>query len=265
MGALGQVQQMVLGSPVVHRQCRQPVRILVSCRLRGGIALGWILLGIGCVAPCSGAETSAPPANLEFLPLAQGVTLTKHPTLPVLYVGCYGFPEQKNLITFQLRADGTIISNSMKVCEDYFSVDGKKPDFIYRIVRRPAVFPKENVLILACTPNYHGPYFAGTNNNECAVVPLDEQAKPAKLLQSFRTSNSTKAGLMSMYGDPTTSRLYLAYYVSFGWCQLGGDGLPVTKEFVPVPCPINQWYITYFPDWLRFYTMPPGPGLYSFK
>lgn len=213
-----------------------------------------------------GAQTSAPPANVEFIVLGQANTLAKHPTLPVLYVGCYGYPEQKNLITFRLGDNGAVLTNTMKVCEDYFSVDGKNPEFMYRILPRPVVLPKENVLVLACTPNIPASFFAQTNNNECAVVALDEQGQPTKLLKAFRTSYTTIGiQLMGARADPTTRRLYLAYYVYFGWCELGADGLPVTREFVPMPVPINQWYWAYVPAWQRFFTMPPGPSLTILK
>src|SRR5690242_16528294 len=96
--------------------------------LNHGAALGLLLSLLYLPSSIPAAETSAPPANVEYVPVPQACTLGKHPALPVLYVGCYGFPGQRNLITFQLGHDGSIATNTMKVCDDYFSVDGKKPE-----------------------------------------------------------------------------------------------------------------------------------------
>src|ERR1051326_7474126 len=54
-----------------------------------------------------------------------------------------------------------------------------------RLLRRAGVLPKENVLVLSCSPDSHGPYFAQTNNNECAVLALDGQGEATKLLKAL--------------------------------------------------------------------------------
>ena len=230
-----------------------------------GAAIGFLYSILAPLSSVFAAETSAPPANIEYVPVSQAWTLARHPTLPVLYVGCYGAPESKNLMTFRLNENGSILTNGQKVYDNYLSVNGTNAEFRYRILPRPVVLPKENVLVLACSPDSHGPYFAQTNNNECAVLALDGQGEATKLLKALRTSYTAREPLMAARADPLTQRLYLAYYVYFGWCELGTNGLPVSGQFVPISCPINQWYWQYVPAWQRFFTMAPAPGLNIFR
>lgn len=233
--------------------------------LKFSIVMLCVLLCCSFDACTQTAVTSPPPAQVVFVPDPGATLLSKHPTLPLLYVVCNGVAESKNLETFRLNADGSIIADSKKVCDNYFTQDGKNPDLVYSLVR-PSVLPDKNILYLAAQPGYPAKYFAVTNNNEFAAVALDDQGQPSKLLRAFRLDNTAREPLMiDMRCEPTTRRLYIAYYVYFGWCALGNDGLPVSDKFNPISCPINQWYWAYIPEWKRFFTMPPGPSLNIFK
>src|ERR1041385_6575880 len=85
--------------------------------------------------------TSPPPAEIVFVPHPDGSFLTKHPTLPVLYLGCYIAPDAKNLATFQLNTDGTLNTNSIRAF-NYFSVNPTNVFYRYQ-VQRPIVLAEE--------------------------------------------------------------------------------------------------------------------------
>src|ERR1043166_2317283 len=211
------------------------------------------------------SETSPPPANVEFVPCSAAYALTKHPTLPLLYLACYRAPESKNLATIRLNTDGSILTNSLKFWENYFSANGTNNDFGYRIATRPSVLPGENLLFLAAVPDYPAKFYGETNNNEFATVALDEQGQPAKLLKAFRGSDTALGQLIAIGCDPLTRRLLVAYYVYFGWYEIGADGVPVSRHFNPIQCPINQWYWVHRQEWDRYFIMPPGPSLTVLK
>ena len=51
---------------------------------------------------------------------------------------------------------------------------------------RPTVAAEFNTLYLGIVPVLPAKFFAATNNNQLAVVALDEQGQPRKLRKAFR-------------------------------------------------------------------------------
>ena len=125
-------------------------------------------------------------------------TLTKHPTLPVLYLTANSAPESKNLITVRLNADGSLAADGQKAWPDYFTINPTNSSFRYSIPR-PVVVADEKILYLGAWPA-DSALFDVTNNNSVAAVSLDEQGQPVKLLKAFRTTH-TELGVLAMAWD----------------------------------------------------------------
>lgn len=209
--------------------------------------------------------TSPPPSQVVLVPHPYLMSLTKHPTLPVVYGTFHSAPESRNLVTFRLNADGTLLPGGQKEWDDFFTADPKNPDFAYRLYR-PTVNAVKNILYLGQWPYDVPKYFANTNNAEVVAVSLDEQGLPAKLLRRIRTDYTTKESLVDLRYEPTMRRLILSYWTTFGWCAIGEDGLPTTGHFNAVPAIMTTWYMwLYVPEWQRFYATRPTPSLMTFK
>jgi hypothetical protein len=203
--------------------------------------------------------TSPPPTQVVLVTNSYACALTKHPALPVLYLTCYGAPQSKNLITFRLNTDGSWIAEGQKAWPDYFSVNSTNADYRYYIPR-PVIAPEEKILYLVNYPLNPPVYYAETNNNAVAVVGLDEQGLPAKLLTAFRTTD-TEQGLYAVGWVPTSRRLLLSYGTYFGWCQMDKAGLPVTNQFQLLYPPSNFWFYLYETEWQRYYGYERNAGL----
>lgn len=213
-----------------------------------------VVLWIGMAAGFGQNSTSVPP-QVVVVPIPWAWAVVRHPSLPVLYVTGQAMPESKNLFTFCLNADGSIDPGSKRVCDDYFSADGKKPSFQHRI-HRPAINTEKRVVYLAAYPLSANSVttYGDTNNFEYAAVALDEQGQPAKRLKLFRTDQSGQQGLMGIRYESSLRRLFFTYYSTTQWTELDQDGLPVsinpTKWF---NAGINFWAWIYVPEWHRFY------------
>lgn len=207
------------------------------------------------------AVTSLPP-HVVCIPLPTAYKVAKHPSLPVLYVGCYTPGQTNRLVTFRLAADGAIVAGSQRECEDYFLTEGMAKPFDHRILR-PAINAVKKLLYLPAYPEVP-PYtpYADTNNCEFAVVALDDEGQPSKRLRLFRTDITGTQGLIRIGFDPHFARLWLAYYSSFCWLDLGPDGLPITDK---VGWLQQFWQWQYVPDWQRFYLTRPDSTLTIFK
>jgi hypothetical protein len=208
------------------------------------------------------AVTSLPP-QVVCIPLPSAYQVAKHPTLPVLYVGCYTPGQTNRLVTFRLAGDGSIIASSKRECEDYFSFDGKTPSFDHRILR-PAVNAEKKLIYLPAYPEYPAGTTAYTNANnfEFAAVALDDEGQPAKRLKLFRTEVTATQGLINIVFDPHFARLWIAYYSSFCWLNLDADGLPTSNKVGYLQ---QFWYWQYVPEWRRFYFTRPDSTLTIFK
>jgi len=204
--------------------------------------------------------TSPPPAELVFIPNPRGFTLSKHPTLPVLYVGCYIAAESRNLATYPLNPDGTVNTNGMRAL-DYFSGNSTDSRDRYQIMR-PIVLPKEKILYLACTPGYPQ-FFDNTNHQQIAAVALDDQGQPGKILKAFRTTHDEKE-VCGWQFDATTRRIYISYHAYFGWIGLDKNGLPVSDQFTYIPNLVNFWHWVYVPEWQRFFARQTGTSIAIF-
>src|ERR1043166_8546465 len=126
---------------------------------------------------------SPPPGQVVIVTNPRAYSLTKHPTLPVLYLTCSGAPESTNLITLRLNADGTLVRDSQRTWPDYLTTNPTNENFRYAIPR-PIVLAEERILYLASCPVDPPRYCADTNNNEVAVIGLDGQGQPGKLLKA---------------------------------------------------------------------------------
>lgn len=197
------------------------------------------------------AVTSLPPAQVLLVTNAYAFALTKHPTLPLLYLTGYGAPGSTNLITVRLNADGSLMADSQRAWPDYLTTNATNDNFRY-YMPRPVVLAEEKVLYLASCQFSPGPYYAETNNHEVAVVGLDDQGQPTKRLQGFRTGY-TEMGISALGWDPAARRLFLSYNTYFGWCQMDKAGLPVSNQFHLLYYPNNFWYYVYAPEWQRFF------------
>ena len=195
--------------------------------------------------------TSAPPAQVCVVTNAYAFSIAKHPILPVLYLTGYGAPDSKNLTTVRLSADGSLANDSQQSWPDYFTTNPTNGNFLY-YVPRPIVRAEEKILYLAACPFYVAPYYAETNNHEIAIVGLDDQGLPSKLLKGFRTTY-TEQGIASLGWQPVARRLFVSYNTYFGWCQMDKAGLPISNEFHLLYAPNNFWYYVYNNEWQRFY------------
>lgn len=206
--------------------------------------------------------TSPPPANVVFVPSPSSYYFSKHPSLPILYVGGYYVAGSKNLITFPLNADGTVNPNGMRAY-NFFTRTGTNELERYSLAR-PIVLPEERVLYLGAIASAATYYTADTNNQEIAVVSLDEAGQPGKLLRAIRTSHGEKE-IRGWEFDPTTRRLYISYHTYFGWIPVGKDGLPESDKFMYIPGVQTCWQWVYVPEWQRYFARQTDSGLIAFK
>jgi hypothetical protein len=204
--------------------------------------------------------------RVEFVPVAGAYQVAKHPTLPALYVGLYDAPESKNLITFRLGPDGSILTNSQRVCDDYFSADGKTPSFRH-CLRSIAVNAEKGLLCLAAYPVTANSVttYGDTNNFDFVVVALDAEGQPAKRLRLFRSDISGQQGFMNLRYLPSLRRLFLNYYTTVSWLDLGNDGVPVSGKTASLLAPHTMWNWVYVPEWDRFYGNRVGSELAIFE
>src|ERR1043166_2985204 len=193
----------------------------------------------------SGAQSPASDGvpQVVFVPVPQAYSLAKHPSLPVLYVGCSFAPEAKNLVTFRIDAEGRLIADSRRDWPDWFTSDPKNGDFVYTLWR-PTVWAEKSVLYLGASVGYRDKFFAVSNHNEFAAISLDAEGQPARPLRLFRTDLTNKDTLMGLHFDPATRRLYVNYYYGFGWCDLDEQGLPRPSPFQVVSGVGHFW------DWV---------------
>lgn len=205
--------------------------------------------------------TSPPPAEIVFVSNPYGYFLTKHPKLPMLYLGCYVAPEAKNLVTLQLAADGAVNTNSLRSF-NYFSENPTNELWRY-LVQKPIVLPEEKILYLAAVPSYHH-FFAHTNHQEIAAIALDDEGQPGKILRAIRTSHGEKE-IRGWQFEPTTRRLYMSYHSYFGWIPIGKDGLAESDKFNLLAAVQTCWQWVYVPAWQRFYARQTDSGLVVFK
>jgi hypothetical protein len=221
--------------------------------------LSCALLAVLLVA--TSAPAAAPP-SVVFVPLPAACSVVKHPTLPVLYVGQES-EGTNNLVTYRLNADGSLITESKRACDDYFSLDGKAPSFRHSL-KRPAVNAEKSIVYLAAYPVTANSVttYAMTNNQEFAAVTLDEAGQPAKRLQLFRTDITGTQGFIGIGFDPNFARLWITYYSSFGWIDLGTNGLPISANMKYIH---QFWRWQYVPEWSRLYVTRPDSGLCILK
>lgn len=199
------------------------------------------------------ANTSPPPVQVVLVANLHAHTITKHPALPLLYLTLNSAPESKNLVTIRLAADGSLLDGGQKAWPDYLSTDPTNQNFRYAIPR-PIMLAEERILYLAAAPFDPRVYNAVTNNNEIAVIGLDEHGEPAKRVAAFRTTNPGN-GILSMGWDPLARRLFFSYQINgwFGWCQMDRAGLPVSNQTHFLTLLNSFWSFVYQPEWGRFY------------
>jgi hypothetical protein len=239
-------------SVVASRSC---ARLLLAIG-RFGVAVAMLALDAA-----GQSVTSPPPANVVFVAHPSGYYLTKHPTLPMLYLGGYYAAESKNLITFQLASDGTVNTNSLRTF-NYFSENPTNDQWRY-MVQRPIVLTEEKILYLAAVPS--GPqFFAHTNHQEIAAVALDDEGQPGQVLKAIRTSHGEKE-IRGWEFDPTTHRLYMSYHSYFGWIPVGKDGLPASDHFRLMHYVQTCWQWVFVPQWQRFFARQTDGGLVVFR
>lgn len=208
------------------------------------------------------APSSSLPPQAVHVPYPYAWRITRHPALPVLYLGCNGAPGQKNLITFQLDARGNVLTNTLREFTDFFTDDGNNPTNVYSVLD-PIVLPEEKVLLLASTPANAPLYSLNSNAHHVAAVALDADGQPAKKLASFRTTHMEGSISVTRYlaGE---KRLYISYGSYWGWCPVGADGVP-SPEFRMLPAPYNFWQFEFVPRWNRFYGVSAGNTLMMFR
>jgi hypothetical protein len=225
-------------------------------RLSGVLLLAFALDSLGQ------AVTSPPPANVMFVPNPYGYYFSRHPSLPVLYVGGYYAPESKNLITYPLNPDGTVNTNGMRSF-NFFTRTGTNDLERYSLAR-PIVLPEERVLYLGVIPSAATYLTSDTNNQEIAAVSLDDAGQPVKVLKAIRTSHSEKE-IRGWEFDPSTRRLYLSFHTYFGWLPVNREGLPESDKFNLILYIQTCWQWAYLPEWKRFYARQTDSGVLVFK
>lgn len=243
-------------SPLVDTRTR-----LQSATYAAGIV--WLLAG-ACLAPVTATAnpvTSPPPPEVVFVPHAAAMYLTKHPKLPVVYLGCYYAAEHKNLATFPLHADGTVNTNGMQSF-NWFTRDGTNELERYSL-QRPIVLPEERILLLGSIPSAATYLSSDTNNAEIVAVSLDESGLPTQVRHGLRTTHGEKE-IRAWQFDPGSRRLYLSYHSYFGWIPIGADGVPASNEFRLVPSVMTVWGWVYEPRWNRFFGRQTSSGLTIF-
>ena len=220
-----------------------------------------LLLALILCAPILAATPPSP--QIVFVPSPQAYALAKHPTLPVLYVGCSVAPESKNLITYRIDAEGKLIADSRRDWPDWFTTDGKNRDFMYQLWR-PAVWAEKKVLYLTAAPSYADRFYGVTNHPEFVAVSLDAEGQPAKRVAAWR-SGEPRGTPMGIRCDPATRRLYVNYYFVFGWCALDEKGLPTPNRFQQIPFIGNFWDWTLASEWHRCFGMPGGMNVSMYQ
>jgi hypothetical protein len=203
------------------------------------------------LASAHGGETDSSPSQIVIVSHPQALRLTKHPTLPVLYLGCAYAPESKNLVTYRLNPDGSLMANSQRAHDDFLTDDRKKPAPEYRLLR-PIVLAEARVLLLAAWP-YDGRRFNATSHAQhLAAVALDDEGQPLRSLETFRTTYR-KSTPFTMHYDSSTRRLFLTYdNGQFGWCEVRTDGVP-SDRFHALSAWEHFYYYTLWPAAQRFY------------
>ena len=215
------------------------------------------------VAMAVEAANATSPAALVFVCHPRGITLTKHPAKPILYVTCTAAQGSKNLVSLQIDAAGNVLTNSARSF-NFFDSNPTNQPYQHAIVR-PALLAEEGVLYLAVQPDYPA-YFANTNHQEIAAVAVDADGQPAKLLRSFRTTY-TPQGIRGLQWEPTARRLYVSYNVHFGWMSIGKDGLAEPEKYKAIDGVLECWNWVFVPAWQRFYARQTrtNAGLTLFK
>jgi len=219
-----------------------------------------IIVAFSMHAAAAGAP-SAP--AISFVCHHRGITLTKHPAKPILYMTCAAAGESKNLVSLQLDANGSVLTNTTRSF-NFFDSNPKHQPYQHAIVR-PALLAEEGILYLAVQPDYPA-YLQHTNHQEIAAIGLDADGQPTKVLRAFRTSH-TGQGIRTLQWEPTTRRLYLSYVVHFGWMSVGKDGLPEPPKFNEAGGMVECWNWVFVPAWQRFYARQTrtAAGLTLFK
>lgn len=204
--------------------------------------------------------TNAAP-NVVFVPVTNTSVVVKHPALPVLYLNSLSYP--RNLLTVQLGADGVPVAGSTKAWGDFFSTDTNDVNQSYTIAKWPGVSVERNLLYVGMQPNPGVAYHASSNRTEFAVIKLDAAGLPVEgSAKPFRVVVTAREQLIGMRFIPALNKLLTYYYVTSGFVNLGDDGLPAEESWTSIFGPINLWNWSYFPEWKRFFAMPPGPSLY---
>jgi len=188
-------------------------------------------LGLASVE-CFGAELGhiASAAAIVFVPVPNAMELAKHSTLPVLYVACQGEPESKNLVTFRLNSDGTIVAKSRRAWDNYFTSDANNPTthiacFAPRLpptqhpLSRDIARPGANAFEVFCA-NQQQRTGRGGAGRIGAAREVD---------QGVRTDLTNTDQLMNLRYDPVTRRLLLIYWNLFGWSGLDRTACHFTK------------------------------------
>src|SRR5262245_1642498 len=88
---------------------------------------------IGVASHIGVAGAPSAPA-IAFVIHHRGITLTKHPTKPVLYMSCAAARESQNLVSFQLDANGNVLTNTAKGFNFFDSNPANQP-YQHAIVR----------------------------------------------------------------------------------------------------------------------------------
>lgn len=211
-----------------------------------------------CLTNTSGQNVSLSnlPVQLVFVPHPQANSLTKHPVLPVLYLGLQYAADSKNLVTFRLDESGQVLANSQRNFDDYFGANGKNSTNPYRILR-PLVLREEKVLLLAAQPRRSG------LAQHLAAVALDEEGQPVKLIEALRTTHTEPSIVTTAY-EETTRRLYLSYSTYWGWILVGKDGVPL-RDFHLLKRPGNLWAMAAIPEWGRIIGVAAGTALCNLR
>jgi hypothetical protein len=212
--------------------------------------------------PLQAASTPQPPA-IAFVIHHRGITLTKHPAKPILYMTCAAALESKNLVSLQLDANGNVLKNTAQSF-NFFDSNPTNQPFQHALVR-PALLTKEGILYLAVQPDYPA-YLANTKHQEIAAIALDVDGQPTEVRRAFRTSR-TGQGLRTLQWEPTTRRLFVSYNLHFGWLGVGKDGLPEKETHHAVDGVYECWNWVFEPVWQRFYARQTrsNAGLTLFK
>lgn len=202
------------------------------------------------------------PSHAVFVPHPNAWRITKHPTLPVLYLACHSAPEMKNLVTFRLDDAGNVLTNTQREFPDYFTDDGSNSTN-FHLVYNPVVLPTEKVLLLPAAPLYPAQYQVNSNAHHIAALALDDEGQPARKLASMRTTHTEATITVTRY-VPENRRWYIGYGSYWGWCAVGSDGVP-SPEFRMTSGPWNFWEFQYVPMWRRFYGVSAGTTLQVFR